>query len=157
MIKFLGKRKPPGMHLHRCLPVIIPVYHLANRTDKLLPPASPQTQETAAALADPHPHPASPTHSLPNSFIMYRSKAQQHGPLGGHTRGGSGDGSKARPTYGAWGSHPGNELGAVKPSKGEAWDRSELPARFGRIKWTMEEMEAVELGGADLKVGWGGS
>ena len=62
-----------------------------------------------------------------------------------------------RPSYGAWGQHSGSELGSVEPSKGEAWDRSELPARFGRMKWTADEMEAVELGGASLKVGWGGA
>ena len=41
--------------------------------------------------------------------------------------------------------------------KGEVWDRSELPKRFGRLSWSGEEIEAVELGGANLGVGWGGS
>ena len=41
--------------------------------------------------------------------------------------------------------------------RGEVWDRSELPGRFGRMAWTEDEIEAVELGGANLRVGWGGS
>lgn len=42
-------------------------------------------------------------------------------------------------------------------SKGEVWDRSELPKRFGRMAWSADEIEAVELGGANMGVGWGGS
>lgn len=48
-------------------------------------------------------------------------------------------------------------MGGTQPAKGEVWDRSELPRRFGRMSWTEEEIEAVEMGGAGLKVGWGGS
>lgn len=48
-------------------------------------------------------------------------------------------------------------MGGVEPSKDEVWDRSELPARFGRMTWTEDEIEGVELGGANLKPGWGGS
>lgn len=40
---------------------------------------------------------------------------------------------------------------------GEVWDRSELPKRFGRMAWSEDEIEAVELGGANLRPGWGGS
>ncbi|OTA29506.1 hypothetical protein BTJ68_09351 [Hortaea werneckii EXF-2000] len=35
----------------------------------------------------PAPHPASPTHELPESFASYRTRAQQHGPLGGKQQG----------------------------------------------------------------------
>ena len=45
----------------------------------------------------------------------------------------------------------------MSPGKGEVWDRSELPKRFGRLAWSEEEIEAVELGGAGMKVGWGGA
>lgn len=61
--------------------------------------------------------------------------------------------------YGGIGGHSGHELGAVEPNtgKGEVWDRSELPKRFGRMTWSEDEIEAVELGGANLRAGWGGS
>lgn len=36
-------------------------------------------------------------------------------------------------------------------------DRTELPKRFWGLSWTEEEIEGVELGGANLKAGWGGS
>ena len=36
-------------------------------------------------------------------------------------------------------------------------DRSELPKRFGALAWTAEELEAVEMGGAGMPTGWGGS
>ena len=45
----------------------------------------------------------------------------------------------------------------MRPGKGEVWDRAELPGRFARMSWTAEEIEAVEMGGAGLEVGWGGS
>ena len=90
---------------------------------------------------------------------------QQHGPLGGQSRPSSSESSPspaASPppsshAYGGIGGHSGHELGGVEPAKGEVWDRSELPARFGRMPWTQEEIEALELGGAGLKVGWGGA
>ena len=61
--------------------------------------------------------------------------------------------------YGGVGGHSGHELGSVRPdaARGEVWDRSDLPGRFGRMAWSEEEIEAVELGGANLGVGWGGS
>lgn len=61
--------------------------------------------------------------------------------------------------YGGIGGHSGHELGDVEPNagKGEVWDRSELPKRFGRMAWTEDEIEALELGGANLRAGWGGS
>ena len=36
-------------------------------------------------------------------------------------------------------------------------DKSELPRRFWGTRWTEEEIEGVESGGASLRVGWGGS
>ncbi|EXJ81993.1 hypothetical protein A1O1_08061 [Capronia coronata CBS 617.96] len=106
----------------------------------------------------PHPHPASPTHSLPDSFITYRSKAQQHGPLGSQHGNGNGQGH-ASPyqaptsgvmTYGRIGGTPGQALGPVEPREGEYFDRNELPKRFWRPQWTEEEIEAVNSGGAGL-------
>ncbi|KAJ9658115.1 hypothetical protein H2201_007896 [Coniosporium apollinis] len=94
----------------------------------------------------PHAHPASPTHSLPDSFANYRQKAQQHGPLNPQPR------TNYSTGRGAVGSHPGKSLGPVEPAKGEFFDRSELPERFRRLKWTMAEIEAVESGGASLYV-----
>ncbi|KAF2100578.1 hypothetical protein NA57DRAFT_74182 [Rhizodiscina lignyota] len=88
----------------------------------------------------PVAHPASPTHTLPNSFAQYRQKAQQHGPLNG--------GSKLG--LGAIGSHSGHSLGSVEPKKGEYFDRDELPRRFRRTPWTTAEIEAVESGGASM-------
>lgn len=99
----------------------------------------------------PHVHPAAPTSSLPDSFAAsfanYRSKAQQHGPLGGQAAPAS-----AAPTgaYGAIGGHSGHELGSVEAKKGEFFDRSELPARFRRTPWTEEEIEAITSGGASM-------
>ncbi|KIW31717.1 uncharacterized protein PV07_03317 [Cladophialophora immunda] len=106
----------------------------------------------------PHAHPASPTHSLPESFAAYRSKAQQHGPL----RGGGGNGgvpsssysvaasSGSAMSYGAIGGTPGRALGPVKAKQGEFFDRDELPARFHRKAWSEEEIEAVSSGGASM-------
>lgn len=36
-------------------------------------------------------------------------------------------------------------------------DKTELPKRFWGLGWTEEELEGVELGGANLRIGWGGS
>lgn len=111
----------------------------------------------------PHAHPASPTHSLPDSFANYRSKAQQHGPLGaqGPPQSSASSSSssseysapgptslKGSQTYGLIGGKTGAELGSVQPGEGEFFDRSELPRRFKKLAWTEEEMEAVETGGA---------
>ncbi|KIW13273.1 hypothetical protein PV08_08460 [Exophiala spinifera] len=104
----------------------------------------------------PHAHPASPTHSLPDSFVQYRAKAQQHGPL-------RGDGGNAPisstsfaaatsgpMTYGAIGGSAGGSLGSVQPKAGEYFDRNELPKRFWRTQWSEEEIEAVSSGGASM-------
>ncbi|MCJ1313268.1 hypothetical protein MMC25_006945 [Agyrium rufum] len=100
----------------------------------------------------PAPHPASPSHSLPDSFANYRSKAQQHGPLGGQQKPPalSGSAGGASHAYGAVGGHSGRSLGSVKPAQGLYFDRSELPKRFGRTPMTEAEIEAVETGGASL-------
>ena len=92
----------------------------------------------------PHAHPASPSDSLPDSFATYRSKAQQHGPLGGRRAGGPSG------SYGAIGGTPGRDLGPVQPAKGEYFDRDELPRRFRRTPFTEAEMEAIDTGGASV-------
>ena len=92
----------------------------------------------------PHPHPASPSHSLPESFATYRQKAQQHGPLNPGLR------SYSSIVGGHIGGTPGTSLGSIEPAKGEYFDRSELPARFQRLSWTEAEIEAIESGGASL-------
>ncbi|BDD60590.1 hypothetical protein MPDQ_005039 [Monascus purpureus] len=87
----------------------------------------------------PRAHPASPSGILPDSFAAYRSKAQQHGPLG-----------RATFASGAIGGSPGASLGPVEPKQGEYFDRNELPERFHRLPWTEAEIEAIETGGASL-------
>lgn len=86
----------------------------------------------------PRVHPASPAAGLPDSFASYRAKAQQHGPLG-----------RAQFSSGI-GGQPGAALGPIRPQSGEFFDRTELPARFGRLPWSQAEMEAVETGGASM-------
>ena len=133
-----------------------------------MPNNSLETITPAAPAEEAHPHPASPDQTLPDSFISYRSRVQQHGPLGGQSRPSSPESSSSSVSsstppppsshaYGGIGGHSGHELGRVEPAKGEVWDRSELPGRFGRMPWTEEEIEALELGGAGLRVGWGGA
>ncbi|GAB7364877.1 hypothetical protein MBLNU230_g5668t1 [Neophaeotheca triangularis] len=113
----------------------------------------------------PHVHPASPSDSLPDSFASYRSKAQQHGPLGGKNNDtssaqsssnnnpltpppSSAAGAQTSEPYGTIGGRSGKDLGSVQPKQGEFWDRNELPARFRRKGIAMAEIEAVESGGA---------
>ncbi|ORY12268.1 hypothetical protein BCR34DRAFT_483026 [Clohesyomyces aquaticus] len=89
----------------------------------------------------PQAHPASPTHSLPESFASYRQKAQQHGPLN----------QTNQYSTGGWiGRKSGSSLGPVEAGKGTAFDRSDLPQRFQRLAWTQAEIEAIESGGASL-------
>jgi small subunit ribosomal protein YMR-31 len=102
-------------------------------------------QSTIDVDNTPQPHPASPTHALPESFASYRQKAQQHGPLNPGLRGYSSI------VGGHIGGAPGTSLGRVEAGKGEYFDRSELPARFQRMSWTEAEMEAIESGGASLR------
>ncbi|KAH8730050.1 hypothetical protein GQ44DRAFT_607622 [Phaeosphaeriaceae sp. PMI808] len=92
----------------------------------------------------PQAHPASPTHSLPESFASYRQKAQQHGPLNPGLR------SYSFIVGGHIGGAPGTSLGRVEAAKGEYFDRSELPARFQRLTFSSAEIEAIESGGASL-------
>ncbi|RMZ90269.1 hypothetical protein DV736_g2501, partial [Chaetothyriales sp. CBS 134916] len=106
-----------------------------------------------------HSHPASPN-NLPDSFAHYRSKAQQHGPLGGQGSGpskissdpatGAGRPTPPRvgPALGRIGGKRGADLGPVQPAAGEFFDRSELPRRFRKLEWSEEEIEAVNSGGA---------
>ncbi|KAI9793513.1 MAG: hypothetical protein M1816_007946 [Peltula sp. TS41687] len=89
-----------------------------------------------------HVHPAAPTGSLPDSFVTYRSKAQQHGPLNHR--------SPISSVGGAIGGHPGRSLGPVEPARGQYFDRNELPPRFRRLPWTQTEIDAVETAGASL-------
>lgn len=136
LIHFLGKRSPPSTHPS---PLRHSPYHQAPLTP--CPTESPDPT--------PQPHPASPSETLPDSFKAYRSKVQQHGPLGGQ---------KSAPpppspnlmTYGVIGGHSGHQLGSIAPPKEVLFDRSELPKRFRGLGWTEVEIEAVETGGASL-------
>lgn len=119
LIKFLGKRTIPSSQ--------------SSHRRKLV-----RMLTMAEIDHTPHAHPASPTHSLPESFASYRQKAQQHGPLNTQTHGG------------LIGGHSGASLGPVEPGKGMYFDRAELPQRFQRLAWTQAEIEAVESGGASL-------
>ncbi|KAG6354356.1 hypothetical protein INS49_004373 [Diaporthe citri] len=92
----------------------------------------------------PKPHPASPSQSLPsdfsaNSFSEYRQRSQQYGPL---------QKTWARTSEGGIGGASGSALPSIEPGKGFFFDRDELPARFRRTSWTVEEIEAIESGGA---------
>ncbi|KAI7397587.1 hypothetical protein KC336_g15450, partial [Hortaea werneckii] len=104
----------------------------------------------------PAPHPASPTHELPESFASYRTRAQQHGPLGGKQQGqrsAAPSGSAgATPTVGNIGGRSAQQLGSVEPAQGQAWDRNQLPKRFHRARWTEADIEALESGGASMFV-----
>jgi len=112
----------------------------------------------------PTAHPASPSHSLPDSFANYRSNAQQHGPLGSHGSAQVSKPSTSLPSsasasvpssshaYGAIGGHTGHSLGNVDPPEGMYFDRSELPQRFRRTPWSQAEIDAIDTGGASL---WG--
>lgn len=97
----------------------------------------------------PHPHPQSPSQSLPSSFSSsthsshssfssYRDHAQQHGPLR----------KTINVSSGGIGGHSGAELGPVEPPKGVAFDRNDLPTRFRRSPITVAEIESIETGGA---------
>ncbi|CAG9979143.1 unnamed protein product [Clonostachys byssicola] len=100
----------------------------------------------------PKPHPASPDGKLPASFVSnspsrhssfssYRDHAQQHGPLQKSIRYSEANGV---------GGTSGSALGSVAAPAGMYFDTSELPARFRRAPIELEEIEAVESGGAAL-------
>ncbi|KAI9754290.1 MAG: hypothetical protein M1815_005723 [Lichina confinis] len=89
-----------------------------------------------------HAHPAAPDGVMPDSFVTYRSKAQQHGPLSHR--------STVLSAGGAIGGLPGKALGPIDAIRGQYFDRSELPQRFWRMRWTQAEIDAVETGGASL-------
>lgn len=105
------------------------------------------TFATAAVDHTPRPHPASPSQSLPadfsasshHSFSEYRQRSQQYGPL---------QKTWARTSEGGIGGASGSALPSIEPGKGLFFDRDELPARFRRTTWTVEEIEAIESGGA---------
>lgn len=113
-----------------------------NTANRAIPLTQPRTASVDHA---PHPHPASPTHSLPeswgksshNTFSSYRDHAQQFGPL-----------RKTIKSADGIGGHSARELGPIEPPKGYAFDRNELPARFRRTPLTMAEIEVIESGGA---------
>jgi small subunit ribosomal protein YMR-31 len=131
LIKFLGKRTPPQ----------------PNKIDHT-----------------PHLHPADPHPSLPDSFaesfVKYRDRAQQHGPLikGQQYTSSSSSGEQgstppkpeASKAYGLIGGKSGRSLGPVEAEKGEFFDRSELPRRFRALEFEEWEIEAVSSGGASL-------
>lgn len=107
----------------------------------------------------PQPHAASPTHSLPDSFASYRSRVQQHGPMGGNkdkpvaaSSSSSSSSSSIHPSlsYGPIGGTPARRLGSIQPKDGEYFDRSDLPKRFARLQWSDEEMEAITSAGASM-------
>lgn len=105
---------------------------------------------TAAVDHTPQPHPASPTHSLPDgfsdrashvSFSEYRQRSQQYGPLRN---------TISRLADAGIGGTPAAALPSIEPAKGMFFDRNELPARFRRSVWSAKEIEAIESGGATM-------
>lgn len=106
------------------------------------------TTPPAAVDHTPRVHPASPTSSLPSdfttssnhaSFSEYRQRSQQYGPLRN---------TWTRNSDGGIGAAPAAALGSIEAGKGFFFDRDELPARFRRTSWSVEEIEAIESGGA---------
>jgi len=85
----------------------------------------------------PRIHPASPSgSSLPISFKQYReSYANTQGPL--HS-----------PAYSR--SSSSKQYFTAQVKEGQYFDRSELPDRFKRMRWTAAEIAAVESGGASM-------
>ncbi|KAG8624482.1 hypothetical protein KVT40_007549 [Elsinoe batatas] len=98
----------------------------------------------------PHPHPASPSNSLPTSFAAYRQKAQQHGPLTSSFQTSSRGYGSASQYGGKIGAASGQSLGKVEADGGLFFDRDELPARFRRRPLEGWEIEAVGSGGASM-------
>lgn len=108
----------------------------------------------------PRVHPASPSDFLPpsftSSFAQYRDRAQQHGPLHTQSNATAAAAASFASPFGAAssiGASSGASLGGgltTAPGEGRAFDRCELPARFGRLPFSETEMEAVETGGASL-------
>jgi small subunit ribosomal protein YMR-31 len=137
LIKFLGKRSLP----------------------------KPDTIDHTPQLHPADPHPSLPD-SFAESFVHYRDRAIQHGPLvkgqsssssSSTSSQGSGSGSASGPkptsgpsAYGLIGGRSGKSLGPVAAGKGEFFDRSELPRRFQPVEWEQKEIDAVESGGASL-------
>lgn len=108
------------------------------------------TIHSAGVDHTPQPHPASPSNSLPAdftdrashvSFSEYRQRSQQYGPLRNTVKSlaDSGIGGAAAAA-----------LPSIEPAKGMFFDRDELPARFRRSVWSIEEIEAIESGGASM-------
>lgn len=143
MIRFLGKRS-------------IPKRKGTSAEHGKYKSIAHKTTDTSTTLEidhSPHVHPAAPDQSLPESFAQYRNRAIQHGPLGGQqpqSSAAAGAGGPAEAPIGHIGGQSAKQLGPITLSKGEVWDRSELPARFRRKSWTLAEMEAVDSGGASL-------
>jgi small subunit ribosomal protein YMR-31 len=125
LIRFVGKRSVPSTSLPHRTGTLIPRNHQLTSN-------SPESVDHT-----PRVHPASPIGALPDSFAAYRAKAQQHGPLGRSSSSGIGGSS-------------GHALGPIRPQNGQFFDRTELPARFGRLTFTEAEMEAIETGGASM-------
>ena len=145
MIRFLGNRH--GAPSSKCArrskqPSACPHKHPFKKEPSQLTDLGPRT----ALDHTPQPHPASPTHSLPDSFASYRKNAQQHGPLGGQ----SATPSSQTSSRGGLGGKSGHSLGSIQPTQGQYFDRSELPMRFQRTNWSPEEIEAIESGGASM-------
>lgn len=150
LIKFLGKRSSPSTSV---FPFPPPILLISSNP----PPATNTSSDPSPEITPPENHPASPSASLPDSFVQYRSNAQQHGPLGHRARTASSSSPPQSPqsspsgASGATiGSRSGRSLGSIEPPPGQYFDRSELPARFRRMEWTEAEIEAVESGGASV-------
>ena len=141
-IHFLGKRTPPSMSLSASDYFFCTVHTNTLAMSDICYTDSPLFCLLESVDHAAHAHPAAPTNSLPDSFAAYRSKAQQHGPLNHR--------SLISSVGGAIGGHSGRSLGPVEPTRGQYFDRNELPPRFRRLPWTQIEIDAVETGGASL-------
>ena len=95
-------------------------------------PLSFLAEEFVAAVEshEPQPHPQAPNNQLPKpvtDFKRYRANAQQHGPL-------------ARA-----GHFPSRQASANNADVDVVFDRDELPARFRRMIFSPDEMEAINV------------
>ncbi|CAG9948816.1 unnamed protein product [Clonostachys rosea f. rosea IK726] len=106
---------------------------------------------TASIDHTPKPHPASPDGKLPASFVSTLPPATPpSAPTATMPAARSLQKSIRYSETNGVGGTSGSALGSVAAPAGMYFDTSELPARFRRAPIELEEIEAVESGGAAL-------
>ncbi|ODQ67301.1 hypothetical protein NADFUDRAFT_81821 [Nadsonia fulvescens var. elongata DSM 6958] len=97
---------------------------------KFLGKRTHSAKNISSDISTPHTHSQAPA-ALPDSFVQYRLRAQQHGPLGATVL-------KAP------------SKGSIAPVAGEYFLTRDLPSRFHYTKLDQAEIEEINSGGADL-------